>query len=77
MAKFEPMKNLSIVPQEAVAPKAEAPCVKRYTVLEEARIARLGSHYILPKGKIISNQGYDIDELERLGAKLEEVVAPS
>ena len=46
---------------------------KRFLVKEEARIARGGSHYTLPKGKTISSYGYDIPALRAQGVQLEEV----
>jgi len=58
-------------PREAPrAPRAARE--RRYLVLETAQIPRGGSHFTIPKGKIISSQGYDIDALKRQGVKLEE-----
>ena len=48
---------------------------RRFLVKEEARIPRGGSHYTLPKGKVISSLGYDIQSLKNQGVKLEEVQA--
>ena len=45
---------------------------RRFLVKEEARIPRGGSHYTLPKGKVISSLGYDIQSLKNQGVKLEE-----
>ena len=45
---------------------------RKFLVKEEARIPRGGSHYTLPKGKVISSLGYDIQSLKNQGVKLEE-----
>jgi len=68
-------------PTQQTAMKSEThestPAVKerRFLVKEEAKIPRGGSHYLLPKGKIISSLGYDIQTLKNQGVKLEEVQA--
>ena len=46
---------------------------RKFLVKEEAKIPRGGSHYTLPKGKVISSLGYDIQSLKNQGVKLEEV----
>lgn len=46
---------------------------RRFRVKEEAKIARGGSCYTLPKGKTISSYGYDIQALKNQGVQLEEV----
>lgn len=48
---------------------------RKFLVLETAQIPRGGSHFTLPKGKVISSQGYDIEGLKRQGVKLEEAAA--
>ena len=54
------------------------PVIERtFRVVKETKVNRLGSHYTLRAGKIISSKGYDIDELVKLGVALEEVIAPS
>lgn len=55
--------------QQAQRPGGE----KRFRVKEEARVARGGSFYTLPKGKTISTFGYDIQALKNQGVQLEEV----
>ena len=44
-----------------------------FLVKEEAKIARGGSCYTLPRGKRISSHGYDIKALLSQGVQLEEV----
>jgi len=61
--------------QTAVKSDHETPPAARerkFLVKEEARIPRGGSHYTLPKGKVISSLGYDIQSLKNQGVKLEE-----
>lgn len=57
---------------ERQAPKG-APAEKRFVVKQEAQVARGGSCYTLPKGKVISSHGYDIAALKKSGVQLEEV----
>lgn len=45
---------------------------RRYTVLETIEIPRGGASFLLRKGKTISSHGYDIDQLRKMGARLEE-----
>ena len=55
--------------QQARRPSGE----RRFLVKEEAKIARGGSCFTLPKGKTISSHGYDIKALISQGVQLEEV----
>lgn len=48
-----------------------------FKVKAEVRVPRMGSHYILRAGKVISSKGYDVDELLRQGVQLEEIAAPA
>lgn len=59
--------------QHETAPVAKE---RKFLVKEEARVPRGGSHYTLPKGKVISSLGYDIANLKNQGVKLEEVQTP-
>lgn len=45
---------------------------RHYLVLETIEIPRGGASFLLRKGKTISSHGYDIDQLRKMGAHLEE-----
>ena len=61
---------------KVAAPKAETPgAEKRYRVLETIDVPHKSGTFCLKKGKVISNKGYHIDHLKRIGAKLEPLEA--
>lgn len=74
-------------PPPAAAPKAPAvphadappapPAPKHFRVLQSTEVPRNAAPFLLPKGKIISSQQYNIPELRRLGVPLEEVDGPN
>jgi hypothetical protein len=70
MANENPTKK-SEAPQQQDSSAKE----RRFLVKEDARVPRGGSHFTLPKGKVISSLGYDIAALRNQGVKLEEVQA--
>jgi hypothetical protein len=43
-----------------------------YVVKRTCQVPRGASTFTLPEGKVISDRGYDIDELKRLGVPLEK-----
>lgn len=46
---------------------------KQYRVTEDREVPRGASSFILRKGKIVTELGYDLDALRAAGVKLEEV----
>lgn len=82
MATEPRMKILDEDGKTLLQPEAQRPTLSRpvtkerlFLVLETAQIPRQGSWFTLPKGKVISSQGYDIEALKRQGVKLEEAAA--
>jgi hypothetical protein len=69
------MSNPETKENQNTSAKAPAPKERRYLVKETAAIPRGGSHFTLPKGKVISSLGFDIEALKRQGVKLEEATA--
>lgn len=58
------------------APPVKAPAGERFfLVAQTAHVPRLGTHFTLPAGKVISSAGYDIEALRSLGVPLEEVAS--
>ena len=69
-----PVLPLTVVSSPVVpAPVASPPRERFFLVKQTAHVPRLGTHFVLPAGKVISSGGYDIAGLEALGVPLEEV----
>ena len=67
-------------PAPALEPITPAEAAKKrprqYRVLERVEIARQASRFILPAGKVIDSNNYDIVDLRNRGVKLEEIPEP-
>lgn len=67
-----------IVPTLTTGPVASSPATlatgpRFFQVGQTVQVPRLGSHYTLHAGRVISSSGYNIAELEAMGVPLTEV----
>jgi hypothetical protein len=65
-----PIKAPVAVVPKAAEPEAKPEAEQLYQVMEDIKIPRGASSFMLRAGKVISNRGYDIPTLLRCGAKL-------